>query len=59
MSDTECDSDCEQSEQVAQKIYEEVVDDLEREWKKNHPINETPEEIKEGKLSPKFDNFYK
>ena len=49
MSDTDCESDCEQSEQVAQKIYEEVVDDLEREWKKNHPINETPEDIKEAK----------
>lgn len=49
MSDTDCESDCEVSEQLAQKKYEEVFGDLERIWIQNPPVNKTPEEIKEGK----------
>lgn len=49
MSDTDGESDCEQSEQVAQKIYEEVVHDIERIWIQNPPIITPHEDIKEGK----------
>ena len=43
MSDTDCESDGEQR-------YQEALADLDRRWIENHPpINETHEDIKEGK----------
>jgi 5-methylcytosine-specific restriction endonuclease McrA len=42
MSDTDCESECEST-------YERIVEELEREWIKNNPNNEIPEEKKQGK----------